>query len=86
MLGTSFVTCGLSTATDLIWLTEPKSSSFSGVQRTGVGKQGLCVRDNLLRVNFQGRPLLLESRIKEFDPRIRVQNSGIQNLTPRIWP
>ena len=34
---------------------------------------------------FRG-PLLLEKRIKNFDPRMRVQNPGVQNSFSRIQP
>ena len=39
-----------------------------------------------LEGEFFGGPLVLEKkhRIKKFDPRIRLQNSGVQNLFPRI--
>ena len=39
-----------------------------------------------LSVNFSGGLFWWKNRIKKLDPRIRVQNSGVQNLFPRIRP
>ena len=35
---------------------------------------------------FQGASFAGKNRVKNFDPRIRVQNSGTQNSIPRIRP
>ena len=41
------------------------------------------MRDEYLEGEFLRGPLLLEkNRINKFDPRIRVQNSGVQNSAP----
>ena len=41
---------------------------------------------NFLRVNFSGGLFCRKNSINKFDPRIRVQNSGVQNFIPRIRP
>ena len=41
---------------------------------------------NFSRVNFSGASFAGKNRVKKFDPRIRVRNSGVQNSFPRIRP